>query len=39
MNFDAPEITLTAVTERSDGICWNMVLRFKSEGYFSGDRL
>jgi hypothetical protein len=39
INFNAPEITLTAVTERSDGIYWNMVLRFVSEGYFSGDRL
>jgi hypothetical protein len=35
----APEVVLTAVTERSDGIYWNMILRFVSESYISGDRL
>jgi hypothetical protein len=38
-NFPRPEIEITAVSENPDGIYWDVILRFKSEGFYSDDRL
>jgi hypothetical protein len=38
-DFPRPEVEITAVSENPDGIYWDVVLRFKSEGFYSDDRL
>jgi hypothetical protein len=38
-DFPRPEVEITAVSENPDGIYWDVLLRFKSEGFYSDDRL